>query len=83
MTFEEAKDTVHQLSKKPSNDALLLLYGLYKQATTGDNNTEKPTGFDFKALAKYASWSNEQGKSSDEAKVEYVALVEKLKIELG
>jgi len=29
-------------TKKPSNDELLQLYGLFKQATVGDVNTERP-----------------------------------------
>lgn len=47
--FETAAEEVKQLSKSPSNDKLLELYGLYKQATVGDNTTCKfiPTFFFF------------------------------------
>jgi diazepam-binding inhibitor (GABA receptor modulating acyl-CoA-binding protein) len=39
--FNTAAEEVKQLSKTPSNDELLELYGLFKQATVGDNNTCK------------------------------------------
>ena len=34
--FEEATAKSKNLSEKPSNEVLLRLYSLYKQATTGD-----------------------------------------------
>jgi hypothetical protein len=37
--FEKAATEVKSLPQRPTNDELLLLYGLYKQATVGDNNT--------------------------------------------
>lgn len=39
--FEQAAKEVHELTSKPSNDDLLKLYALYKQATIGDNETCK------------------------------------------
>lgn len=39
--FEKAAKEVNELKNKPSNDELLKLYGLYKQATVGDVNTGK------------------------------------------
>lgn len=39
--FEKAAEAVKTLSKKPSNDTMLKIYGLYKQATVGDVNTCK------------------------------------------
>lgn len=50
-TFENAVKSAHSLNDRPSNDNLLKMYGLYKQATEGDNNEEPPGGFDFKAAA--------------------------------
>ena len=41
-TFEEAAERVKQLKTSPNNDELLALYGLYKQATDGDNKTQNP-----------------------------------------
>lgn len=39
--FTTAAEEVQKLSTKPSNDELLELYGLFKQATVGDNETCK------------------------------------------
>ena len=52
--FEEATANSKNLSEKPSNEVLLRLYSLYKQATTGDVDTEPPSNpFDFVNKAKY------------------------------
>ena len=78
--FEQAVANNKTLSEKPSNDTLLQLYSLYKQATEGDVNAEPPANpFDFVAKAKYEAWSGLKGKSKEEAMNEYVSLVEKLK----
>jgi acyl-CoA-binding protein len=76
--FEGAVERSKQLTKRPTNEELLQLYSLYKQATEGDVTGERPGGFDFKAIAKYDSWSELKGKSKDQAMEEYVSLVEKL-----
>ncbi|QSE96288.1 acyl-CoA-binding protein [Fulvivirga lutea] len=78
MNFEEAVSKSKELPQRPSNDELLKLYALYKQATEGDNNEERPGGFDFKAIAKHDAWAELKGKSNNESKTEYVALVENL-----
>ncbi|MFT5618408.1 MAG: diazepam-binding inhibitor (GABA receptor modulating acyl-CoA-binding protein) [Arenicella sp.] len=78
MEFQEAMSASKTLTKKPANDTLLKLYALYKQATEGDVSGEKPGGFDFKAIAKYATWEKMKGKSQEEAKTEYVDVVEGL-----
>lgn len=77
-TLEEAVGLTKQFTSKPSNEDLLKLYGLYKQATEGDNENERPGGFDFKSAAKYNSWLQYKGKSKEEAEEEYIQLVEKL-----
>jgi diazepam-binding inhibitor (GABA receptor modulating acyl-CoA-binding protein) len=77
-TLEEAIVLTQKFTSKPSNEELLKLYGLYKQATEGDNESERPGGFDFKAAAKYNSWFGFKGKSKAEATVLYLDLVEKL-----
>ncbi len=76
--FQDAVAQSKQLSKRPSNDELLQLYALYKQATEGDVQGERPNGFDFKGIAKYAAWEEQKGKPQDQAKSEYVALVKRL-----
>ena len=78
--FEQAVADSKNLSEKPSNDTLLQLYSLYKQATEGDLNTDPPSNpFDFVAKAKYEAWTSLKGKTKDEAMQEYVVLVESLK----
>jgi acyl-CoA-binding protein len=39
------------------------LYGLFKQATVGDINGEKPGLLDFRKKAKYDAWNEFQGTS--------------------
>jgi diazepam-binding inhibitor (GABA receptor modulating acyl-CoA-binding protein) len=78
--FQNAVKESKELSLKPSNEMMLLLYALYKQATLGDATEESaPAAFDFVAKAKYDSWQNQKGKTKEIAMQEYVALVEKLK----
>ena len=78
--FEKAVADSKMLPEKPSNDILLQLYSLYKQATEGDVNTEPPSNpFDFVNKAKYEAWSNLKGKSKESAMQVYIDLVKKLK----
>ena len=77
-SFLQAVDRVRELDTRPSNENLLKLYGLFKQATEGDVKGERPGGFDFKAIAKYDSWSSQKGMSRDEAMQTYIDLVNAL-----
>lgn len=76
--FEKAARDVQNLSEKPSNEILLSLYALYKQATEGDVTGERPGGFDFKGAAKHDAWASLQGTDRDTAMKNYVELVNKL-----
>ncbi len=76
--FEDAIKKSKTLEEKPSNEDLLKLYAYYKQATEGDNQGERPTGFDFKGIAKHDAWAKIKGKSKEEAMQAYVTLVEEL-----
>ncbi|KAI9014304.1 acyl-CoA-binding protein [Hyaloraphidium curvatum] len=62
-----------------SNDELLALYALFKQATEGDCNTTRPGFTDFKGKAKWDAWNAKKGVSKEDAAKEYVELVAKLK----
>ncbi|HMH22958.1 MAG TPA: acyl-CoA-binding protein [Puia sp.] len=78
--FEQAVEDSKGLSNRPSNDSLLHLYSLYKQATEGDASADAPANpFDFVAKAKYESWLALKGKSKEAAMQEYVGLIAKLK----
>jgi diazepam-binding inhibitor (GABA receptor modulating acyl-CoA-binding protein) len=76
--FEAAAARSKDMTKRPSNEELLELYALYKQGTEGDVNEERPGGFDFKAIAKHDAWEELKGKSKDQAKQEYIAMVTRL-----
>lgn len=76
--FETAVGNSKKLSEKPSNDILLKIYGLYKQATEGEVKGERPGGFDFKAIAKFNAWESQKGKSKETCMQEYISLIESL-----
>jgi len=63
--FENAVKNSQSLKSKPSNDILLQLYSLYKQATEGDATGERPGGFDFKGAAKFDAWNAKKGKDKE------------------
>lgn len=78
--FEQAAVDSKELSDRPSNDTLLQLYSLYKQATEGDVNVDPPANpFDFVSKAKFEAWSGLKGKTKEAAMQEYINLVGKLK----
>lgn len=78
--FEQAAADSKNLSERPSNETLLQLYSLYKQATEGDVNTDPPANpFDFVNKAKYEAWVALKGKTREQAMQDYVGLVDKLK----
>lgn len=76
--FEQAQKDVKTLTSRPSNEDLLSLYGLFKQATDGDNDTKKPGMFDIKGQFKWEAWNTLKGKSPEEAMQNYINLVHKL-----
>jgi acyl-CoA-binding protein len=76
--FEDAQKRVKGLSKAPSNDDLLELYALYKQATAGDVSGSRPGMLDLKGRAKYDAWAKKKGVGKDDAMTKYVALVDRL-----
>ena len=77
-SFEVAVKELKQLTQRPSNEELLKLYALYKQATEGDASGERPGGFDFKAIAKFDAWVEWKGTDREVAMEEYISLVHEL-----
>ena len=77
-TLEEAFGLTKKFTSKPSNEDLLKLYSLYKQATSGNNEEEAPGGFDFVAAAKHNAWAKLKGMEKAEAGEKYIALVNSL-----
>jgi acyl-CoA-binding protein len=76
--FEDAQKRAKNLKSTPSNDQLLELYALYKQATSGDVSGSRPGMMDFKGRAKYDAWAGKRGVGKEDAMTKYVALVDKL-----
>ena len=76
--FEAAKDASMNLSERPDNQTLLKLYGLYKQGAVGDSNEAKPGFTDFVASAKWNAWNQLKGLAQDDAKQQYIDLVQSL-----
>lgn len=77
--FEQAVADSKSLSEKPDNMTLLKLYALYKQGSGGDVEGKRPGFTDMVGRAKWDAWNELKGKSSDEAKQEYIDTVESLK----
>jgi acyl-CoA-binding protein len=76
--FRAAQERVKTLTTRPSNDTLLELYSLFKQATDGDVQGKRPGMLDLKGRAKYDAWSGRKGLTRDAAMQQYVALVDRL-----
>ena len=76
--FEQAQKDVKGLSERPSDDDMLALYALYKQATAGDVSGDKPGMFDFVGRAKHEAWSELAGTDADTAMKKYIDKVKAL-----
>jgi len=76
--FEQASKDVKALSERPSDDDMLKLYALYKQATDGDASGKKPGMFDFVGRAKFEAWEEVAGTSPEDAMKTYVKKVRAL-----
>jgi acyl-CoA-binding protein len=77
-SFKDASERVKSLPSRPSNDDLLSLYALFKQATDGDVSGKRPGMMNVKGRAKYDAWAKVKGTGKDDAMTRYVALVERL-----
>jgi acyl-CoA-binding protein len=86
--FEAAVSRVDNLPGDQAAAHMNELYGLYKQATEGDHDTEKdvvgddtpsnPSGPQGMSQAQWDSWSQFKGLSEDEARRQYVQKVNEL-----
>ncbi|MEJ5991383.1 acyl-CoA-binding protein [Ramlibacter sp. PS3R-8] len=76
--FEAAVANSKKLSQRPDNATLLKIYGLYKQATSGDVVEKKPGFGDMIGRAKWDAWNGLKGTSNDDAKRQYVELITSL-----
>ena len=79
--FKKASDGIAAKGKdgktKMSNDEKLEFYKWYKQATHGDNDTEKPGMFALEAKAKWEIWNKAKGTSKQDSMKKYIELSKK------
>lgn len=73
--FEQAISRAKSLPSQ-SNDTLLKIYALFKQAKNGDVSGKRPGAFSLKARAKYDAWAELKGLSTEEAKQKYIDLID-------
>ncbi|MEI6866214.1 acyl-CoA-binding protein [Flavicella sp.] len=74
--FKKAYAKASSMKTPLPQDIMLLFYAYYKQATSGDNFSFN-TNFDVRNGFKFNAWMQLRGISADEAKKEYVELVNK------
>lgn len=76
--FKKAAEEVKTLKSKPSNETLLQLYSLYKQASDGDVTGSRPGILDLKGRAKFDAWTALKGTQKNVAQDRYIKLVQEL-----
>jgi acyl-CoA-binding protein len=81
--FEKAAADVQNFKKRPDDEDMLRLYALYKQATVGDVQGDRPGAFKFADRAKYDAWAKAKGTSSKQAMESYIKLVVRLNKSYG
>ncbi|MDH4392504.1 MAG: acyl-CoA-binding protein [Aquabacterium sp.] len=77
--FGQAVAESKQLPEKPDNMTLLQIYALYKQASAGDVDSERPGFTDMVGRAKWDAWNGLNGTSADSAMQDYIDLIASLK----
>lgn len=77
--FEAAQANSKLLAERPDNPTLLKIYGLFKQATEGDNGAKRPSFSDIVARAKWDAWKKLEGTTNDEAMQQYIDLIAELR----
>lgn len=76
--FLTAVEYVNRLKTRPNDDELLSLYGLYKQATVGNVNTNRPGLLNIKGRSKWDAWNSRSGMTTNQAETQYVMTVNNL-----
>ena len=77
--FQQMVADSKNLSERPDNMTLLQLYALYKQATSGDVDGDRPGLGDMVGRAKWDAWKALEGTTADDAMQRYIDVVEGLK----
>lgn len=76
--FSHSTEIIKTLTERPTNEELLQLYGLFKQATEGNNTTQQPSIINIKDRAKWNAWYTQRGKTKRIAQNEYSDFVQTL-----
>lgn len=76
--FETAIIEIKKLSKKPKQEDMLKLYGLYKRVKVGICNTEKPWAVQIEACMKWNAWKNVSHLTVNQAMITYIMIVNNL-----
>lgn len=72
IAFDAVSSAVRASSAALSNEQMLELYGLFKQATHGDVTTSRPGMFDPRGRAKWDAWKARSGMTREDAMVTYI-----------
>ncbi|XP_029306519.1 acyl-CoA-binding domain-containing protein 7 [Cottoperca gobio] len=81
--FEKLAEDVKKVKTRPTDEELLELYGLYKQAMVGEINTDRPGMMDFKGKAKWDAWNSRKGMSKEDAMSAYITLAKEIVSKCG
>ena len=74
--FDAVAQKLREAQPSLSDEQKKEVYGLFKQATCGDINVEKPGLMSgFEARGKWDAWDAKKGMSQDDAKQAYVDFV--------
>lgn len=77
--FDAAVAASTSLPAQPDQDTMLRIYALFKQAKEGDVTGKRPGFTNPVGRAKYDARTKLKGVSQDDAKQQYVALIDSLK----
>jgi diazepam-binding inhibitor (GABA receptor modulating acyl-CoA-binding protein) len=77
--FEQAQADSKNLDERPDNLTLLKMYALFKQASKGDAEGERPGFTDLIGRAKWDAWDALKGTSKENAMQQYADLIEEMK----
>lgn len=76
--LQQAEARLKTLTTAPTNEELLEIYALYKQALLGDCLQPKPGIFDVKGQFKWKAWKSKAGMTQKDATAKYGQLVDKM-----
>lgn len=76
--FQDSTAFIKTKETLTSNEDLLVLYGLYKQATQGDCNIPQPWSTQVEARARWDAWYKNSGMNQHVAMEKYIEKVNEL-----